>query len=76
MYERERLPKRKENSILIKLKEEINGIIEEILEHGQSDITDMNICCIHNYDKNESAKQKKSKLKKLKFLGKKNADLD
>jgi len=29
-YERERLPKLKENSKLIKLKEEINGIIEEL----------------------------------------------
>jgi hypothetical protein len=32
MYERERLPKLRENSKLIKLKEEINGVIEELLE--------------------------------------------
>jgi hypothetical protein len=32
MYEMERLPKLKENSKLIKLKEEINGITEELLE--------------------------------------------
>jgi len=41
MSEREKLPKLKKNCILIKLKEEINGIIEEILEE-QSDITDIN----------------------------------
>jgi hypothetical protein len=34
MYERERLPKLRENSKLIKLKEEINGIIEEFLEEN------------------------------------------
>lgn len=42
MSERERLPKLKDNSKLIKLKEEIKGIIEDILEEFHSDITDMN----------------------------------
>jgi len=42
MYERERLPKLKENSKLIKLKEDINGLIEEPLEEDESDITDIN----------------------------------
>jgi hypothetical protein len=36
------LPKLKENSKLIKFKEEINGITEELLEKDESDITDMN----------------------------------
>jgi hypothetical protein len=34
MSERERLPKLRENSKLIKLKDEINGIIEELLEEN------------------------------------------
>jgi hypothetical protein len=38
----ERLPKLKENSKLIKLKKEINGIIEDILKEDQSDIKDKN----------------------------------
>jgi hypothetical protein len=38
----ERLPKLKENSKLIKLKKERNGIIEEILKEDQSDIKDIN----------------------------------
>ena len=42
MSERERLPKLKENSNLIKLKEEIKGIIEEILEEDESDIKNIN----------------------------------
>ena len=41
MSERERLPKLNENSKLIKLKNEINGIIEELLEENESDITDI-----------------------------------
>jgi hypothetical protein len=42
MSERERLPKLKENSKLIKLMEEVNGIIEELLEEHESNITDKN----------------------------------
>jgi flagellar basal body-associated protein FliL len=38
MFEREKLPKLKNNSKLIKLREEINGIIEELLE-DEMDIT-------------------------------------
>jgi len=36
------LPKLKENVKLIKLKDEINGIISERLEENESDITDIN----------------------------------
>ena len=43
MSERKRLPKVKENSKLIKFKEDIYGITEELLEEDESDITD-----IHN----------------------------
>jgi hypothetical protein len=41
MPERERLPKLKENSKLIKLSKGINGIIEELLEENDLDITDI-----------------------------------
>jgi len=34
IYERERLPKLRENSKVIKLKEEINGITDELLEEN------------------------------------------
>jgi hypothetical protein len=36
--ERERLPRLKGNTKFIKLKEQINGKIEEILEENESDI--------------------------------------
>jgi hypothetical protein len=42
MYERQRLPKLIENNKLIHLKNEINGIIEELLKEDETDITDMN----------------------------------
>jgi hypothetical protein len=42
MSERERLPKLKVKSKLIQLKNEINGIIKELLEENESDITDIN----------------------------------
>ena len=42
MSERERLPKLKENSKLIKLKEDINEVSEELLEKYESDIRDIN----------------------------------
>jgi len=64
MSEREMLPKRKENSKLIRLMEEINVIIEELLEEDESDITDTNylIHATATIDtKNESAYQKKQK---------------
>jgi len=41
MAEREKLPKLKTNSKLIKLQEEINGVIEELLE-DEMNITDIN----------------------------------
>ena len=40
MSEREKMPKLKTNSKLIKLQEEINGLIEELLEEDEMDITD------------------------------------
>jgi len=42
MSEREKLPKLKTNSKLIKLQEEINGVIEELLEEDEINITDIN----------------------------------
>ena len=42
MSEREKLPKLKTNSKLIKLQEEINGVIEELLEEDEMNITDTN----------------------------------
>jgi hypothetical protein len=42
MSEREKLPKLKTNSKLINLQEEINGVIEELLEEDEMDITDIN----------------------------------
>ena len=42
MSEREKLPKLKTNSKLIKLQEEINGVNEELLEEDEMNITDIN----------------------------------
>jgi len=42
MSEREKLTKVKRNSKLIKLQEEINGVIEEVLEEDEINITDIN----------------------------------
>jgi hypothetical protein len=42
MSKREKLPKLKTNSKVIKLQEEINGAIEELLEEDEMDITDIN----------------------------------
>ena len=42
MFEREKPPKLKTNNKLIKLQEEINGVIEELLEEEEMDITDKN----------------------------------
>ena len=42
MSEREKLPKLKTNSKLIKLQEEVNGVIEDLLEENEMDITDIN----------------------------------
>jgi hypothetical protein len=42
MSKREKLQKLKTNSKLIKLQEEINGVIEELLEEEEMDITDTN----------------------------------
>jgi hypothetical protein len=55
MSERGKLPKLKTNSKLINLQEEINGVIEELLEEDEMDITDIkqsDICCSHNQDTN------------------------
>jgi len=40
--EREKLPRLETNSKLIKLQEEINGVIEELLEEDEMGITDIN----------------------------------
>jgi hypothetical protein len=42
MSEREKLPKLKTNSKLIKLQEEINGVNEELLEEDEMNVTDIN----------------------------------
>ena len=42
MCEREKLPKLKTNSKLIKIKEVINGVIEEHLEEDEMNITNIN----------------------------------
>ena len=42
MSKREKLPKLKTNSKLIKLQEEINGVIEELLEEDEMNTTDIN----------------------------------
>jgi Skp family chaperone for outer membrane proteins len=42
MSEREKLPRLKTNSKLTKLQEEINGVIEELLEEEEMNITDIN----------------------------------
>ena len=42
MCEREKLSKLKTNSKLIKLQEEINGVIEELLEEDEMNTTDTN----------------------------------
>ena len=55
MCEREKLLKLKTNSKLIKLQEEINGVIEELLEEDEMNITNIkkpDICCSHNHDTN------------------------
>ena len=48
MSEREKLPKLKANSKLIKLQEEINGVIEELLEEVEMNVTDINklVCAV------------------------------
>jgi len=42
MSEREKLPKLKTNSNLIRIQEEINGVIEELLEVDEMNIADIN----------------------------------
>lgn len=42
MSKRERLPTLKENSKLIKLEDDINGITDELLEDDKLDLTDIN----------------------------------
>ena len=42
MSEREKLPKLKTNSKLIKIQEVINGITEKLLEEDEMNITDIN----------------------------------
>jgi hypothetical protein len=66
MFEREKLPKLKTNSKLIKFQEEINGAIEELLEEEEMDITDVNnliyaAATIMTQTLNEPRKKKKNR---------------
>ena len=66
MSEREKLPKLKTNSKLIKLQEEINGVIEELLEEDEMDITNINnliyaAATIMTQSLNESSKRSKNR---------------
>ena len=71
MSEREKLPKLKTNSKLIKLQEEINGVIEELLEEDEMNITDINnliyaAATIMTQTLNEPSKRSKNR-KNVKF---------
>jgi hypothetical protein len=66
MSEREKLPKLKTNSKLIKLQEEINGVNEELLEEDEMDMTDINnliyaAATIMTQTMNEPSKRNKSR---------------
>ena len=68
MCEREKLPKLKTNSKLIKLQEEINGVIEELLEEDEmnTSITDINnliyaAATIMTQTLNETSKRSKNR---------------
>ena len=75
MCEREKLPKLKTNSKLIKFQEEIKGVIDELLEEEEEmDITDINnliyaAATIIKQTLNEPSK-KKTKLEEMKSSGK------
>jgi len=81
MSEREKIPRLKTNSRLIKLQEEINGVNEELLEEDEVDITDINNL-IHaaatgvTQTMNEPSKRSQKKRKKCKVLENKNAETD
>jgi len=71
MSEREKLPKLKTNRKLIKLQEEINGVIEELLEEDEMNITDINnliyaAATIMTQTLNEPSKRSKNR-KDVKF---------
>ena len=66
MSERDKLPKPKTNSKLINLQEEINGVIEELLEEDELDMTDINnliytAATIMTQTLNEPSKRSKSR---------------
>ena len=66
MSEREKLPKLKTHSKLIKLQEEINGVIEELLEEDEMNITYINnliyaAVTIMTQTLNETSKRSKNK---------------
>ena len=70
MCEREELPKLKINSKLIKFQEEINGVIDELLEEEEMDITDINnliyaAATIITQILNEPSKKKITKLEEM-----------
>jgi len=79
MFQREKLPKLKTNRKLIKFQEEINGVIEELLEEEEMDITDINnliyaAATIMSQTLNEPSKKGKTR-RNLKFW-KLNAETD
>ena len=80
MSEREKLPKLTKNSKLTKFQEEINGIIEEMLEEEEVDITDINnliyaAATIMTLALNKFSKRNTNS-GKVKFLENKNAETD
>ena len=72
MCEREKLPKLKTNSKLIKFQEEIKGVIDELLEEEEMDITDINnlmyaAATIITQTLNEPSKKKNKTRRDVKF---------
>ena len=66
MSEREKLPRLKTNRKLTKLQEELNGVIEELLEEDEMNITDINnpiyaAATIMTQTLNEASKRSKNK---------------
>ena len=80
MCEREKLPKLTTNSKLIKLQEEINGVIKELVEEAEVNITDINnliyaAATIMTQTLNESSKRSKNR-RNVKFWEKTDKKLE
>jgi len=80
MSEREKLPNLKTNSKLIKLQEEINGVIKELVEEAEVNITDINnliyaAATIMTQTLNESSKRSKNR-RNVKFWEKTDKKLE